>query len=158
MTEDVIGLGRRIGHVSHLYRRSIDNVIGDASKNYTDSLTGRNFWVLRYLQEHDGEKVYQKDLEAEFKIRRSTISKMVDLMEQKGLLVRESVGADARLKSLSLTELAREVLQTVFQGVQEMENEVRESFTAEEYQTLNDLLEKLGKTLESREASQQERN
>ena len=121
-------------------------------------MTGRNFWVLRYLQEHDGEKVYQKDLEAEFKIRRSTISKMVDLMEQKGLLVRESVGADARLKSLSLTELAREVLKTVFQGVQEMENEVRDAFTADEYQTLKDLLEKLGNTLESREASQQERN
>ena len=99
MREENIALGRQIGHVFHLFRRSIDNLIASESRDFTDdSLTGRNFWVLRYLQDHPGEDVFQKDLEAAFKIRRSTVSRMMELMEQKGLLTRESVGGDARLK------------------------------------------------------------
>lgn len=154
MNAEPIGLGRRVGHVSHLYRRNIDNVIGEESRNYTDSMTGRNFWVLRYLQDHAGEAVYQKDLETEFKIRRSTVSCMVELMEQKGFLRRESVGGDARLKRLVLTPRAETLLNAVFAGVQRMETEVQAAFTPEEYQTLTVLLERLAAVLENRELQQ----
>ena len=96
MQEENIALGRQIGHVSHLFRRNIDNLIARECRNCADgSLTGRNFWVLRYLQDHPDGDVFQKDLEAAFKIRKSTVSCMVELMEQKGMLTRESVNGDA---------------------------------------------------------------
>lgn len=159
MREENIALGRQIGHVSHLFRRSIDNLIASESRDFTDdSLTGRNFWVLRYLQDHPGEDVFQKDLEAAFKIRRSTVSRMMELMEQKGLLTRESVGGDARLKRLALTPKAEELLTAVSNGVERMENEVRAEFSAGEYETLTHLLGRLSDILESRETIPSERN
>lgn len=152
MQEEKVALGRQIGHVSHLFRRSIDNLIATEGRDCSDNaLTGRNFWVLRYLEEHAGETVFQKDLESAFKIRRSTVSCMMELMEQKGLLRRESVDGDARLKRLVLTEKAKEKLAAVSIGVEHLENEVRAGFTPEEYDTLTALLERLSVLLETRE-------
>ena len=159
MREEKIMLGRQIGHVSHLFRRNIDNLIAEESKDCADgSLTGRNFWVLRYLQDHPGEDVFQKDLEAAFKIRRSTVSRMMELMEQKGMLTRESVNGDARLKRLVLTGKAEAFLTAVSNGVERMEDEVRAGFTEKEYATMTSLLERLTDILENRELTTNERN
>lgn len=155
MQAEKMALGRQIGHVSHLFRRSIDNLIATESRDYSDNaLTGRNFWVLRYLEEHAGENVFQKDLESAFKIRRSTVSCMMELMEQKGLLRRESVDGDARLKRLVLTEKSKEMLAAVSKGVEHLEGEVRAGFTPDEYDTLTVLLERLSVLLETRETQQ----
>lgn len=159
MEEESIPLGRQIGHVSHLFHRNIDNVIVAESRDGDGILTGRNFWVLRYLLEHPNEDVFQRDLEAAFKVRRSTVSRMVELMEQKDLIRRESVNGDARLKRLSLTTRSKDVLKAVSNGVDRMNREVRAEFTAEEYDTLTTLLAKLSAVLESRETNTtQERN
>lgn len=159
MPEEKIALGRQIGHVSHLFRRNVDNLIATESRDCSDdSLTGRNFWVLRYLEDHPDTDVFQKDLESAFKIRRSTVSCMVERMEQKGMLTRESVNGDARLKRLILTDKARELLTAVSNGVERMENEVRAGFSETEYDTLRTLLKKLSDTLENLEITNQERN
>ena len=83
---------------------------------------------------------------------------MMELMEQKGLLTRESVGGDARLKRLVLTPKAEELLTAVSNGVERMENEVRAEFSAGEYETLTHLLGRLSDILESRETIPSERN
>lgn len=153
MEAENIPLGRQIGHVSHLFRRNIDSMIVAESRDGDGILTGRNFWVLQYLQEHAEEDVFQKDLEAIFKVRRSTVSRMVELMEQKDLIRRESVDGDARLKRLCLTERSRGLLTAVSNGVDRMNREVRAEFTAEEYGTLTALLAKLSAVLENREAN-----
>lgn len=153
MQEERIALGRRVGHISHLFRRSIDNLIVAESRDLTDgALTGRNFWVLRYLEDHEGENIFQKDLEAAFKVRRSTVSRMVELMEQKELLTRESVSGDARLKRLALTPKSKQLLTVVSNGVERMETEIRDGFAPSEYDALSTLLERLSVILESREA------
>ena len=159
MREENIALGRQIGHVSHLFRRNIDNLIAEESRDCADgSLTGRNFWVLRYLQDHPGEDVFQKDMDAAFKIRRSTVSRMMELMEQKGMLTRESVNGDARLKRLVLTGKAEALLTAVSNGVERMEDEVRAGFTEKEYATMTSLLGRLTDILENRELTTNERN
>lgn len=43
--------------------------------------------------------IFQKDLETEFCIGRSTVTNILNLMEKKGFVRRESVSYDARLKS-----------------------------------------------------------
>lgn len=151
-------LGRKIFHVSNLFRRNFDNLVATESAGYTDSLSGRNLWVLRYLETHRGEDVFQKDLESTFGIRRSTVSHTVELMEQKGLLKRESVNGDARLKRLSLTPKAEEILSAVSRGVERMEERVGDAFSDEEYESLLRLLDRLGDALEAlpRETTDQE--
>ena len=53
--------------------------------------------------------IFQKDIEAEFKICRSTVTNILKLMEKKGYIKRESVPYDARLKKLVLTDTGREL-------------------------------------------------
>ena len=144
-------LGHQIAHASLLFRRHFDNLVAAESKEYTDSLSGRNMWVLRYLSEHRDGNVFQKDLENAFGIRRSTVSKTVELMEQKGLILRESVNGDARLKRLSLTKKAEQILEAVSRGVDRMEESIKNAFTAEEHDRLTVLLTQLCDILESAE-------
>ncbi len=141
-------LGHLIGHASILFRRRFDNIVAEESRDYTDSLSGRNMWILRYLREHPSEDVFQRDLETAFKLRRSTISRTVELMEQKELIRRESVNGDARLKRLCLTPKAERIVDAVSCGVDRMEQDVRACFSEEDYENLVCLLEKLGSILE----------
>ena len=69
-----------------------------------DEVTLSNGWILKTLYENPGRDVFQKDIEAECGMARSTVAGVVKLMERKGLIRRESVASDARLKkALQLT-------------------------------------------------------
>ena len=63
-----------------------------------------NMWVADFLydRKQEGKTVFQKDVEAEFGINRATASKMLALMEEKGLIRRTSLEADGRYKSIEL--------------------------------------------------------
>ena len=141
--------GKRICHSSVLFRRVLDRVVARESAGYTDSVSCRTFWVLDYIKKHEGENVCQKDLETVFQIRRSTVSRTVELMEQKQLITREAVSGDARLKKLCLTDKAEAVLEAISKGIAEVEEAVRASFTSEEFQTLMGLLSKMDGILQS---------
>ncbi|MBR5732822.1 MAG: MarR family transcriptional regulator [Lachnospiraceae bacterium] len=89
-----------------LIKKRIDSYIRAVSGD--DSLTRMHQWIIGYLYRNSDRPIYQRDVEAEFKISRSTTSSMLTLMEKKGLLIRESVEQDARLKKISLTPAAIE--------------------------------------------------
>ena len=78
-------------------------------KKEMDDLTGKNGWIIAYIARNSDRDVFQRDIEEEFSIRRSTVSSIVQLMEKKGFITRESVGHDARLKKLVLTPRAKEM-------------------------------------------------
>lgn len=61
--------------------------------------------IIIYLFEH--EETFQRDLENAFQVNRSTITKIVQAMESRGYIRRETVPCDRRLKRLALTDLGR---------------------------------------------------
>lgn len=69
-------------------------------------LTGGECAILGFLLENSGRPLYQKDVEEEFRIRRSSATRALQGMEKKCLLYRESEAHDARLKRLVLTDKA----------------------------------------------------
>lgn len=69
-----------------------------------DEATIMHGWIVRYLYENIDKKIFQKDIEKEFSINRSTVTNILKLMEKKGYIVRKCVENDARLKKLELTE------------------------------------------------------
>ncbi len=91
--------------------RTLDHLIhrhGDAHMRTLEGgmqLTRLHHWIIGFLYHHEGD-VYQKDIETALKISRSTTSSVITLMEKKGLLTREAVLSDARLKRIVLTEKA----------------------------------------------------
>lgn len=70
-------------------------------------LTGVQSRVLHYILVKcaDGP-VFQRDVESAFSLSRSTATGILQLMEKNGLILRESVASDARLKNLIPTEKA----------------------------------------------------
>lgn len=98
---------------------------------------------LGYLDAHRDRDVYQKDLEATFHIRRSTASGILQIMVRDGLLVREPVEGDARLKRLVLTPIAQEQLSQMQQDLLRVENKATAALTKQELETLFTLLDKV---------------
>lgn len=94
--------------------RTLDNMIGrlvsayQAKVDEKAGITRMQGWIIGYLYRHSEEDIFQKDVEAEFQIARSTASGILQVMEKKKLITRESIPRDARLKRLVLTEKGME--------------------------------------------------
>lgn len=122
-------LGRELHSLDNLVRRYMENY---GVKRRLDEITGTNGWIIGYLADHEGEDIYQKDLEKEFTVTRSTASKVINLMEQKGLVKRQSVPHDARLKKLILTDKAMEVAAMMHEDHRKMEECLTNGFSEAE--------------------------
>ncbi len=73
-------------------------------------LTGIQSRAIHYILVKSAEgPVYQRDVEGVFGVSRSTVTGMLQQMERDGLIRREGVPGDARLKSLIPTQKAIEL-------------------------------------------------
>lgn len=106
-------------------------------------ITGMQRWAMGYLKEHLNENIYQKDIEREFKVSRATASNMLQVMERKGLIKRETVSHDARLKKISLTPKAKNMAQKAEEDVQEMEKQILAGFDEEQIAQLKSYLSQI---------------
>lgn len=124
-------VGFQVRKLSNILRRALDS---SANKKHADTLTGTHGWVLGYLCEREkaGVEVYQKNLEKEFGIRRSTATEMLKLMEKNGLIRRESVQSDARLKRIILTSEGKDTHLKVVQDIQSVESAAIEGISQSE--------------------------
>ena len=139
-------VGLEILRISTLMRRYADN---SAELRQSYNITGSNGWILAFLYEHEGEDVYQRDLEEAFSVTRSTVSKVVKLMESKGLIRRESVFHDARLKKLIFTDKGREVHQLAAKGNEQLEIRLEKGFSPMEKEQLLSFLRRVTENLEN---------
>ena len=76
--------------------------------------------------------MFQKDVEGEFSIRRSTATELLKTMEAGGLIRRIPVHYDARLKKIVLTERAAEVRRQLQERVERTERELTKGFSEAE--------------------------
>lgn len=126
-------LGFEIMRLSNMIRRLADSST-DVQK--LQKITGANGWILCYLAERQGRDIYQKDVEEHFGVTRSTVSKVITLMEEKGLLCRTPVPGDGRLRRLQLTELGWQVHRLASQGSEQLERQIAAGFSPQELQQL----------------------
>ena len=89
-----------------------------------DEVTLMHGWIIRYLYENQDRDVYQRDIEKFCSIGRSTVSNIIQLMEKKGLIRRESVENDARLKRLVLTPKGFKHCEVVENAITEVNEEM----------------------------------
>lgn len=93
--------GMWINVLSHKLKKRMN------AKMQSLGLTGVQSRVMHYILVKcaDGP-VFQRDVENAFGLSRSTATGILQLMEKNGLILRESVARDARLKNLIPTEKA----------------------------------------------------
>ena len=82
----------------------------EASKSRSGfECTGTHGWVIGYLYDNRDRDVFQRDIEKQFSVRRPTMTEILKLMEKNGLITRQSVSYDARLKKIVLTNKGIEI-------------------------------------------------
>ncbi len=124
--------------------RVIDRVASAAATSeFGDSATATHGWVIRYLYENRNRDVFQKDLEQRFSVRRSTMTSILQLMEKKGLITKEPVPHDARLKKLNLTPAAIKVQEGMRKQIDEIERKMRQGISEDELETFLKITEKM---------------
>ena len=138
-------LGFEIHRSSRLVKRYMDN---DATKLYVDKMTGTHGWAIGYFYNNKDRDIFQKDFEQQFDIRRSTASNILALMEKNGLITRESVPYDARLKKITLTRKAVEIHHTVESSFEKLEDTLSQGITEEELEVFYRVLDKINSNLE----------
>lgn len=111
------------------------------------ALTGMQRWTIGFLKDHEEQIVFQRDLEAEFKVSRATASNMLSVMERKGLICRVPVEHDARLKQLVLTERGRAIMERAEEDVRQMERSLLMGLSEEEISNLKGTLDKMLRNL-----------
>jgi len=137
--------GFEIIHCSRIIRRYMD---ATALKSYIDEMTGTHGWALRYFYQNRDRDIFQRDFEKEFDIRRSTASNILSLMEKNGLILRQSVPHDARLKKITLTQKAVDIHRKVEQAFCKMEEDISRDINQTELDAFFETLGKIKKNLE----------
>jgi DNA-binding MarR family transcriptional regulator len=140
-------VGKAIRSLNNMIARRFD--AGGPDREVLERITCGNRWVIGYLVEQTqaGREVYQRDLEKTFGITRSTVSKVLDLMVRKGLIERQSVAHDARLKKLVLLPKALELSAQMRAYAESVERELLTGFSPEEVERLFGYIDRMKKNL-----------
>ena len=122
-------MGRLVFMLSHQLKREQkpDDEMEDCE------LTPMQRHVLKHiLLETLHRDIYQKNIEEEFQIRKSTASGILKLMEKNGFIYRETVKKDARLKRLLPTKKAETMLPKILEHISETERRMTEGISEED--------------------------
>ena len=103
-----------------------------------DRATLMHCWIIGFVQDREdsGLDTFPKDIEKEFSINRSTTSEMLKLMCKKGMIEREEVEYDARLKKIVLTESSRNHNRQIEDKMKEMHQKLIKDLSEEEIKAL----------------------
>lgn len=104
-----------------------------------------------YFQSERGKKVFQRELEEEFKIRKSSVTSVIQILEKKGLIRRTGVPGDARKKELVLTGQGITVQKTVLDRLDRLESMVNQTLGEEERKIWFSCIRKIETRLEEAE-------
>ena len=134
-------VGRRIKIINNLMKRSMNKFFGQRP----DRATLMHTWILGFLQNRQdaGKDTFQKDIEAEFSINRSTTSEMLKLMCKNGMISRVPVDYDARLKKIVLTEKSLKFNQELSRKMNELDKILIKGLSESEVETFLKLCDKL---------------
>ncbi len=95
-----------------------------------------------------GGTMLQRDIEALFKLSRPAISQTVDQMVSSGLIVRDGVERDKRLKRISLTDYGTSLAKKVNQEVSRFQRSLASKLDASQQEQLALILEALSAAME----------
>ena len=138
-------IGFQIRTLSHLVKRVVDQTAFSGEELHPTGVQG---WIIGYLYNHRHQGVFQRDIQEQFSIRRSTVTGILQLMEKNGLVTRSSVEQDARLKKLELTQKGIELHERVERSIRQVEDRISNCLTPEEKEEFIRLCEKIRENLQ----------
>ena len=145
-------VGRLINTLSHQLKRQM------CIQEEEDSLTTNMQRLVRHyiLFQSLNRDIYQKDVEKEFQIRRSTATGTLQILEKNGFIRREPVKQDARLKKLVPTEKAKGVRQHILGNIRYIEELLARDIPEEKLSVCREVLEQMSANLSGDEKRREE--
>lgn len=132
-------IGMELALLSHAIKRRMESECSGELVR----LSIANGYILAFLHENMDRDVFQRDFEEAFGITRSTASKTLSLMDCKGLITREPVPGDARLKKIGLTELGERMRMGMISCREAVEKQLTTGFSEDELNILKGYLERM---------------
>ncbi len=136
---------KRLGHA---IERSIRN---DMSRQGFDDMTNMHGWILGYLYRNKDVDVYQKDIEKEFGISKSTVTNIIQLMEDKGYVIRKADKYDSRLKVVKLTRKGTSMHLKTVEIIDTTMDTLEDGITEQERKTFDRICRKIMRNIELQE-------
>ena len=127
----------------HQIKRYLDNTTSN------NEFTGAQSRILHYLMMNsENDDIFQRDIEEEFDIRRSTATGILQLMEKNGMIIRLSVPYDGRLKKIVLTKKAINLKETISNHIENLETILIKDIPKENLEICFNVLKQMLKNLE----------
>ena len=138
-------LGLSIEKIDHIISRKIDSAVIKAIGN---NLSVSQAYVIDFIaMEGKSREIFQKDIEKEFDLKRSSVSLMLNNMEKNDLIKRVSVSEDARLKQIILTDKSIKIHERISTAIYSVENTLVEDLTPEEIKIFLGVIDKMRNSL-----------
>ncbi|MDR3279779.1 MAG: MarR family transcriptional regulator [Synergistaceae bacterium] len=114
-------------------------------------ITGAQALILAFISGFGKDKdVFQRDVESEFDIRRSSATSILNGLEKHGYIRRESVARDARLKKLALTDKALAITEQVVALVDDINITLQRHISPDDLKILESTLKQVKKNIEEK--------
>lgn len=137
-------VGYEIREILQLINRNIENL--KTKENLDLSfLQARTIGIIKRAN----KDFFQKDLEEALKIRRSTATQILNVLERDGYLVRESVQSDKRLKKLSLTAKSIAAYDLMLEHINEIDQKIVKNIDQNKLDIFFEVIDQIKVNLES---------
>lgn len=134
-------IGFQFKLLSNMIKRKMNEFIDNDEEIH---LTGMQGWMVGYIYRRSStQDVFQRDIEKEFRIRRSTATGILQTLESKGYIERHAVAEDARLKKIVLTDKAIKESKCITGKIIEFDKVVEDGITEEEKEVFFQMIEKI---------------
>lgn len=104
--------------------------------------------IMEYLAETEG-KIYQKDIEKEFQLRKSTISGILDTMQKNGIIQRAENSEDFRSKQITLTEKGKKNYKEVIKEILKMEELIAKNISKQDVEKFFKVIDQIKENLKN---------
>ena len=131
-----------IGLYFKIISKEIKGIIDSKLKN---NVTSVQMSILCFLDSRGSSLVYQKDIENLFRVRRSTITEIINVMEKNALLKRVFDPCDKRKRVIVLTETGLRYVNEFKDVIRDVESNIYDGITDSEKEMLVFVFEKMSK-------------
>ncbi|MDE7211032.1 MAG: MarR family transcriptional regulator [Lachnospiraceae bacterium] len=108
-----------------------------------DEVTVLHGHILGYLYYNSDRDIYPRDIVKEYEIGKSSVTNVLQLMEEKGYLTRTTDERDGRLKKIRLTKKGEEVHRQTIEVIDRLHRDMESGITEQEREIFFRIVDKM---------------
>lgn len=137
MTQEPALLGKQIKIIHNSYEESRNRQL------LKYNLTAAQMDVLIYLRCNNEIEIHQREIERWLRLKNPTVTGILNRLEEKGFIVRQTNESDKRFRTVKLTEQSNQLLHETKQEMEQVNDRLYNCLTPAEKQELSRLLDKI---------------